>query len=130
MKAMLFGSFDGLHKGHHNFIHQAEAYTHDLVIVLAPDSSIKKLKDKNPRFSEKERIHTLRENYPRHYIVLGDDIEGSWQVIKDHQPDIILLGYDQDALENALIPIQEEYGFDIKRLLPFYPETYKSSLLQ
>jgi len=52
------------------------------------------------------RLSLYREDDPRLIdvtrAVLGDRVLGAYQVIKKYKPDIICLGYDQDALGEDL----------------------------
>ena len=41
---MLFGTFDGLHEGHFDLFRQAKKYGDYLVVVVARDVNVKKIK--------------------------------------------------------------------------------------
>ena len=114
-KVMVFGVFDGLHEGHRYFLAMAREQGDELIAVVAPDEMVRLLKNKTPRHNEKERMAAVmqlsrlslyREDDPRLIdvtrAVLGDRVLGAYQVIKKYKPDIICLGYDQDALGEDL----------------------------
>ncbi len=101
-KVMVFGVFDGLHDNHHYFLSEAGKYGDYLIVVVAPDSEVKLLKNKSPRFSLSDRIEKIKNSETAQLVVAGDDEHGSWNIIKTHEPSIVALGYDQQALEEAL----------------------------
>ncbi len=98
IKVMVFGVFDGLHKGHQFFLEQAKKLGTDLIIVVTIDKVVEELKNKVPRFNLKKRIEDLRQLAITNKIVSGDEKNGSWKIIKKFKPDIIALGYDQKDL--------------------------------
>lgn len=99
---MVFGVFDTLHEGHRFFIQEAQNLGNTLVAVIARDSIVAAYKGRKPDQNERVRLETLQKEYPEVTVVLGDETENSWDVIKQYQPDIIALGYDQEKLREAL----------------------------
>ena len=49
-KVMIFGTFDKFHPGHINFLKQSEQYGDYLIVVVARDITVKKLKGKMPYY--------------------------------------------------------------------------------
>ena len=45
-KVILFGTFDIFHKGHKNFLEQAQEFGDYLIVVIARDKTVKKIKGK------------------------------------------------------------------------------------
>ena len=45
---MVFGSFDLVHKGHVNFLKQAKKLGDELIVVVARDDNIEKVKKRKP----------------------------------------------------------------------------------
>ena len=101
MSVMVFGVFDGLHDGHTYFLEQAKKRG-DLIIVVARNSVVHKLKNKTPKHTEQERIEAIKEFLPEAEVAQGDMEQGSYEVVKKHQPDMICLGYDQGTLGRDL----------------------------
>src|SRR3989344_4585823 len=99
---MVFGVFDRLHPGHLSFLRQAGKYSEKLMVVVARDSAVRELKNKNPSQNEKERMTVLRKIPGVNKVVLGDKKQGSYGVIKKYKPDVIGLGYDQKWLARDL----------------------------
>ena len=129
---MVFGVFDCLHRGHFSFLRQAQKYG-NLMIAVARDSSVKKLKNKKPTQTEKQRVSVLKKTFLKADIFLGDKTPGSYTVVKNRKPDIICLGYDQTGLARDLAEkIREGKLPKIKIIIlkPFKPEKFKTSLLK
>lgn len=71
-------------------------------MVVARDSAVRELKNKNPNQNEKERATALRRLPEADKVILGDKKQGSYGVVKKYKPDLIGLGYDQKWLEKDL----------------------------
>jgi cytidyltransferase-like protein len=124
-RGMVFGVFDGLHTGHEHFLKTAASRSSELVVVVAPDEAVRILKGKAPRRSLEERMAAIAAFNPAFMVVPGDEAPGSWQVIVSHEPDVVYLGYDQQALAGEL----DAHGVNYEFLSSHEPEKYKSSLL-
>ena len=64
--------------------------------------------------------------------VLGDAVLGSYDIVRKHKPDIICLGYDQQALADDLRMRMDRGEIDrigLEVMQPFEPEKYHTSLL-
>ncbi len=129
-KVMLFGVFDGLHPGHRYLLTSAQKLG-SLIVVVARDKNVKKLKNKLPKFNERERILHLKKELLGQKIILGDIREGSWSVIKKIKPDIIALGYDQKVLANILRIFIKENNLptQIIKIKSHQPRKYHSRIL-
>lgn len=132
VKVMVFGSFDLLHEGHRSLFRQAKRYGDELIVVVARDSSIRVIKEHNPRYGEEERLAHVRDEPIVDEAVLGDE-KDFLKVVEEKVPDVIILGYDQktfsdDELRNKL----NKRGLkpEIKHAVSFKPEIYKSSLIK
>jgi len=93
-KVMVFGTFDKLHKGHLSYFKQARRYGNFLVAVVARKKTVKKIKGKFPRDSEKTRLLNVKKYADK--TVLGN-LKDRYKVIKQFKPSTICLGYDQEA---------------------------------
>jgi FAD synthetase len=128
-KAMIFGTFDIFHEGHKDFFRQAREYGDYLVVVVARDENVMKVKNKLPRNNEKERLNKIKESGLAEEVVLGDLVD-KYKAIKKYKPEAICLGYDQKVFVSELKNKLAEFGLDktrIIRLKSFHPEIYKSS---
>lgn len=101
-KVAIFGVFDHLHEGHREFIKQARVYG-QVYAIVARDSTVFSLKNKNPKQNEEERVKNVANIIDIYTSVLGDEAIGNYEVLKDINPDIVFLGYDQESLAQDLI---------------------------
>ena len=128
---MCFGSFDILHPGHLYFLKKAKTFGDKLIVVIAFDSTIKKIKGKDPKYSERERQEHIRELPYVDKVVFGYK-EDPYEIIEELNPDIICLGYDQNSFSENLKEILEKRQMKpvIHRLEPYKEHVYKSSKLK
>lgn len=128
---LVFGTFDKLHEGHRAFLKQAKALGSHLIVNLAQDGIVEQLKGKNPSQSLSERQKSLEELEEVNQVIGGDMELGTYTSVASIQPDVIALGYDQDALKGDLESWLDSQNInaEIVTLKPYKPETYKTSLL-
>lgn len=129
-KILVFGTFDGLHPGHLNFLQQA-AKLGQVFVVVARDANVVHIKARKSHFSERSRLLKVAKVPNVFYARLGSQ-ENFLQPIIEIEPDIIALGFDQktftpNELKTKLRKIN--LAPKIIRLKSFQPEKYKSSLL-
>jgi FAD synthetase len=127
---LVTGTFDGLHPGHEDLFRQAKEQGDRLVVVVARDATVTQVKGRPPRVGEDERRKTVEASSFVDQAVLGRDGD-KLAVIADLKPDVIVLGYDQEAFTGDLEARLTERGVVAKivRAKPFHPEKYKSSLM-
>ena len=132
-RIMVFGTFDMIHEGHADFFKQARllAPNPHLIVSVARDSSVARIKGGIPRHTESERLSMVAASSLADETVLGDEL-GYINHIALQMPDIIALGYDQEGeyvehLEKDL----RDAGMKTRvvRLTAFKPEVYKTSKL-
>lgn len=122
---MCFGTFDRLHPGHISYLKQASEYGESIIVVIARDVNVKKIKGWFPKKNEQERLEEIKKIKFVNRVVLGQ-IKNKYNIIKKYNPDIICPGYDQEVDEERL---KEEFNGRIVRLKPFKEKLYKSSKL-
>lgn len=126
---MAFGTFDLLHPGHINFLKQAKKQG-QLIVIIARDKTVKRLKGKLPQHGEKQRLEAVKGLKLADKVVIGS-LTDKYSAIKKYRPGIIALGYDQtyftNPLKNELIKLK--LNTKIIRLKAFKPEKYKTSIL-
>jgi FAD synthetase len=131
-KVIVFGTFDVLHKGHLNFFEQAKKFGDFLVVVVARDKNVEKIKGAAPLRDEVFRLKELETSVLVDKVVLGNK-EDRYLILKQEKPEVICLGYDQEVDEKKLQAKLKEYkleGAQVFRLEAYKPEKYKSSLLK
>lgn len=127
---LAFGAFDPLHAGHAYFLSQAKAHGDRLVVALASDDAICALKQHEPRNAFVDRRAAL-QLLPAVDDVVTSDASGTFAVLDEVQPDVIALGYDQDALRTTLDAWMTAHRqIPIVTIEAHEPEKYKSSLLK
>ena len=129
-KVLVFGTFDGIHKGHLSLFKQAKKFGDYLVVVVARDLTVKKVKGHLAKFSEQERLKAVYKCKLVNDAQLGNQ-KNYYKKIKEIKPQVICLGYDQvvfiDNLEKEIEKMK--FKIEIKRLKSFSPDKFKSSLL-
>lgn len=132
-RIMVFGTFDMIHEGHEHLFAQARslAARPRLIVSVARDGVVTRVKGRAPRHPEEERVRALRVHSLVDEAVLGDG-EGYLPHIQAARPDVIALGYDQEGeyVEHLADDLQH-CGMQtrIARLGAFHPDTYKTSKL-
>ena len=124
-KGMVFGVFDGLHEGHKHFLSEAAKGCDELVVVVAPSETAGMLKGRAPKRNFKERAEAVAAFGQKFLVVSGDITLGAWSVLEKHRPDMVFLGYDQGGIAEEL----KRRGVPFTALPPYFPERYKSELL-
>lgn len=132
-KILVFGTFDIVHQGHLHFFGQARGLAKNpyLIVSLARDKNVLRIKGRVPRNNEKRRLQQIREISLVNRSVLGG-VKNHLPHILRLNPDIIALGYDQQAYVKGLRQALISFGLKPKivRLKPYKPHKYKTSLLR
>jgi cytidyltransferase-like protein len=130
-RVLLFGTFDGLHRGHWHLLTQARTYG-DVIVSLPSDETVLRLKGRLPQYTWEQRKKHLEDSQCVHTVIPSDPREGEYLVILKHQPDIVAFGYDQTALRDHFLDWckRKGYSYRIVDLTSFEPHKYKSSLLR
>ncbi|MFH1790247.1 MAG: adenylyltransferase/cytidyltransferase family protein [bacterium] len=127
-KVMVFGTFDILHPGHINFFKQAKKFGDFLIVVIARDSTIAKVKKEKPINSQYKRMSLVKDSGLAEKVVLGGVVD-KYAIIAKEKPDVIALGYDQSSFTKNLKKLIN-YKTNIVRLDSYKPEKFKSSKLK
>jgi FAD synthetase len=130
-KVLVFGTFDVFHRGHESFLRQARRFGDFLVIVVARDKTVEKVKGQLPRNGEEVRLENIKKSGLADKVILGN-LGNKYSIIKEIKPDIICFGYDQSAFVDKLAENLFAFGMKnvkIKKLKPFKSDIYKSSKL-
>ena len=115
VKVMATGAFDLLHMGHIYYLREAKKLGDTLVVVVATDSTVQKLKH-DPITPQESRVNLIRELKMVDEVYLGHD-DDMYAIVQEIKPDIIALGFDQIHNDAA---IKNELK---KTILPFWKET-------
>jgi len=122
---MACGTFDNLHQGHISYLEQAKAAGDRLIVVVARDINVEKIKGKRPKQNENERLAAIKKLKIADIAVLGSKADRLKPVVA-HQPDIIFLGYDQPV---DIEKLKNIFSGKILRGQPYKENIFKSSKL-
>ncbi len=130
-KVIAFGTFDIFHAGHENYLKQAKALGDYLIVIIARDETVKKIKGRPAAQNERQRLKIVKNSGIADKVILGYKGD-KHKVLKKFRPDVIALGYDQfiftQRIEKTLIDLK--LNATIVRLQPYYAQMYKSSLIR
>src|SRR3989344_2362941 len=107
---MVFGVFDGIHEGHRFFLQQARMRGDRVVAIVARDTAVFRLKGKNPHRGEQLRLQNMLDAKLVDEALLGDEEMGRYTALEAYHPQIIALGYDQEALERDLLSRRGQFS--------------------
>jgi len=126
VKIFIAGTFDPLHIGHQWLLWYAVELADAVVVVVATDKMVNKIRGRDSFASEVKRIERLeQERLPHTKIRLGREDGNFLQTLEEEVPDVLLLGFDQYAEEEV---IQERFPkLEIRRAQKYFPEFFKSS---
>ena len=119
------GTFDHLHPGHADFLKQAKSLGDELIVIVARDATVKRIKGFYPTDDEDRRKDNVEKTGIPDAVVLGNLDRDIFQILEELRPDVIALGYDQRVSEEEVL--RRLPGCTIHRLASFRPEKYKSS---
>ena len=124
-RVLCCGTFYFLHPGHLYFLKQASELGSELYVVVARDENVNRIKGRYPSHKEVDRLEKVeRLNYVD-VARLGYPGMNFLKVVKEINPDIIALGYDQKA------PPGLKNGFPHSKIVTLgslHPDKFKSSI--
>jgi len=99
------GVFDLIHYGHIYYLQEAKKAGGPkarLVVIIARDQTVERLKGTHPVLPEDQRRAVVESLKPVDEAILGLEDLSFGTVIERVQPDVIAVGYDQQAVEAAV----------------------------
>lgn len=124
-RVLCCGTFDFLHPGHLYFLKQASEQGAELYVVVARDDNVNKIKGRYPTHRENERKEKVEAVDCVDNARLGYPGMNFLKVVKEINPNIIALGYDQKAPPD----LKENFPLcKIVTLDSLHPDKFKSSL--
>ena len=124
------GAFDILHVGHLATLSEARRLGDTLIVVIARNETVQKLKGRKPINDEKIRLYLVNSLKVVDSAILGDK-EDPYKVINHVKPDIIALGYDQKHNEGKIRSKLKQMGLATKvtRLTAKVPDIKTSDII-
>lgn len=129
-RVMVFGTFDIVHLGHLHMLWEARGLGDELIVVIARDKTVKKIKGFKPMFTESYRKAYINKLRIADKVVLGSKGKDKHLVIRRYKPDIIALGYDQINFTQGLSNVFKSKKIKIVCLKSYKNKTYKSSVIK
>ena len=119
VKVMATGTFDLLHLGHIYYLKEAKKLGDSLVVVVATDSTVRKLKHE-PVNTQEIRLNLIKELKIVDEAYLGHEND-IYEIVDEIKPDIIALGFDQIHDEKQIKNDLKKRNIKLKviRLLEF-----------
>jgi FAD synthetase len=93
VKVMATGTFDLLHMGHIYYLREAKKLGDTLVVIVATDKTVRKLKHE-PITPQETRVNLIKELKMVDEAYLGHE-DDMYTIVEEIKPDIIALGFDQ-----------------------------------
>lgn len=131
-RVLTFGTFDIYHPGHEYYLKEAKKLGEKLIVIIARDETVKRIKNKEPQNDEKTRFDVINALPFVDEVKLGN-FGDKFRVLSEVTPHIIVLGYDQESFTENLTEEIKRRGLKSKIVRftqAFEPEKYKSSLLR
>ena len=124
------GVFDIIHLGHITALNEAKSYGDFLVVVVARDETVERMKGRKPLNDEISRLKIVKCLRMVDVALLGDE-KNQYKIVEKVKPDVIALGYDQKHSEDEVKREVERLGLNVEvvRLKNVVPNVKTSSLL-
>jgi len=93
------GVFDLLHPGHVIYLSEAKragGKNARLVVVVARDSTVRKVRNREPVFNEEARRILVESLKPVDEAILGNEPFSFEKIVGKVNPDVVAFGYDQE----------------------------------
>lgn len=116
-RVLAAGKFDILHLGHLSYLEQSRELAGpggELIVIIARDDTITQERGAPPVFPQEQRRRLVEAFEMVDRAVLGYKTDDHTLMVKDLEPDIIALGYDQRTDIEALERSFSERGLDTK----------------
>ncbi|MFH1571132.1 MAG: adenylyltransferase/cytidyltransferase family protein [Gemmatimonadota bacterium] len=126
-RVLCCGTFDQLHPGHDAFLRQASGLGSELVVVVARDENVARIKGRPPLQDEETRRAAIGALGYVTEARLGNRGADLLRVVAEVAPQVIALGYDQRVPAGLAAAFPD---CQIVVLDPYQPDRFKSSLMR
>jgi len=103
------GTFDLLHPGHVYYLSESKKLGDELWVIVSREKNVRH--KPLPIVSEEQRLKMIKSLKCVDYAILGDEVD-MLKPIKEIQPDIITLGFNQHFKETDVKKLLEENGIN------------------
>lgn len=108
-RVMASGVFDIIHPGHISYLTQAKSYGDELVVVVACDETVRRSKH-DPITPDYMRAKIVGALKPVDKAIVGHSSGDIFDTVRAVDPDVIVLGFDQNFDESRLEKDLREHG--------------------
>ena len=111
------GVFDLLHLGHLKFLEESKKTggPHSkLVVVVARDKTVRRRKGRGPIVPEDQRRELVAALRVVDRAILGREEIDLLGILKEVNPDIVCVGYDQDEIRAAVTRLVRREGLPVR----------------
>lgn len=126
LRVVVAGTWDLIHPGHIWLMNKAKERGY-LTVIVARDSTSKRLKGRRPVVPEEQRLAVVKALKPVDDATLGEENHDILKIIERLKPDLILLGPDQHYDPAAMKAELKKRG--LKTRVERIREVYKDSKL-
>lgn len=128
LRVVIAGTWDLIHPGHIWLMNQAKERGY-LTVIVARDSTSKRLKGRRPVVPEEQRLAVVKALKPVDEATLGEENHDILKIVERLKPDLILLGPDQHYDPAAMKADLKRRGLKTKveRIKEVYEDTRLNS---
>lgn len=108
-RVMASGVFDIIHPGHISYLTQAKSYGDELIVVVACDETVRRNKH-DPVTPDYMRAKIVGALKPVDKAIVGHSSGDIFDTVRAVDPDVIVLGFDQNFDESRLEKDLREHG--------------------
>ena len=131
-RVLVGGVFDILHPGHIFLLKKAREKGR-LIVIVARDENVKKMKGRPPVIPEKQRLAMVKSIRYVDEAYLGEKEFSVKKIIEKHRPDIIVLGPDQENIASIVKEEADKYGIEVVKIasrVKNFPLTSSSQIIE
>ncbi|MDH5361703.1 MAG: FAD synthase [Aigarchaeota archaeon] len=114
---MASGVFDLLHPGHVIYLSEAKragGKNARLVVVVARDSTVRKVRNRGPVFNEEARRILVESLKPVDKAILGSEPFSFEEIVRKVKPDVVAFGYDQERWMGDFLKTKKRMKWKVK----------------
>ena len=112
-RVMIFGIFDGIHKGHRDFFRAAKEYGDYLIAVVAQDHIVEHIYGKLPKVNLADRFAHLEREDEVNQIVIGEPTASVVNLVKRYEPNALIFSTTQELLHEDFERHKKEIPFQV-----------------
>lgn len=114
-RVLVAGTFDIIHPGHIYLIKEATKLG-KVIVIVARDSTVRRIKGREPIIPERQRLEVVKNIKGVFKARLGNEDRDLLKVVEEEEPDIILLGPNQNFNEKEIEEELKRRGINVKVL--------------